>query len=442
MELDRSGWFKKYTQFRMQHPFPNILPTMGVKVLEDTGVHNEMDQAIYYFLEPTGILYGFSTFPPFARHTYEDIENISPLSRANLSFMESLFAVMVADRHYLLEELNAEPDHFAQSIQVAMEYFLNGPAFDGGNRWGLFWPTLPWRRGDVYYHLEQAIWNRVGKRPELFHLPGYRYNSFLFLDLYYCLMLQRRVLVDPEGWREGLMDLNVAQSQTREYILRLILMAAYSSGAIEPKERKIITWYFRSSGLPGPLLKNIQREITRTSSLKDFEIPEMSWMVRRFVLELVLMILEAERGIDEREILFAHELIQRLGLWEEELTQSITAMELFIHNSRQQLKMLSDRSTFLNIGENLHEMATIAFRKNMTRIMNEVNETKELYNLLIKATHMKLSPEERHKVNNQLMDIVKTIPALAIFALPGGGLVLPILLRLLPFNLLPSSFED
>ncbi|MBI3992965.1 MAG: hypothetical protein HY342_06805, partial [Candidatus Lambdaproteobacteria bacterium] len=49
---------------------------------------------------------------------------------------------------------------------------------------------------------------------------------------------------------------------------------------------------------------------------------------------------------------------------------------------------------------------------------------------------------ERRKVNDQMLDILKTIPALAIFALPGGGLMLPILIRLLPFNLLPSSFED
>ena len=50
--------------------------------------------------------------------------------------------------------------------------------------------------------------------------------------------------------------------------------------------------------------------------------------------------------------------------------------------------------------------------------------------------------EEKQKVQNQLMDIVKTIPALAIFALPGGGILLPILIKVLPFNILPSSFQE
>ena len=53
-----------------------------------------------------------------------------------------------------------------------------------------------------------------------------------------------------------------------------------------------------------------------------------------------------------------------------------------------------------------------------------------------------LSEEERIKVREQLTDIAKSIPALAIFALPGGGILLPILIKVLPFNILPSAFSD
>jgi hypothetical protein len=42
----------------------------------------------------------------------------------------------------------------------------------------------------------------------------------------------------------------------------------------------------------------------------------------------------------------------------------------------------------------------------------------------------------------QLIDVAKAIPALAIFAAPGGMLLLVALAKVLPFNLLPSSFQD
>ena len=45
------------------------------------------------------------------------------------------------------------------------------------------------------------------------------------------------------------------------------------------------------------------------------------------------------------------------------------------------------------------------------------------------------------KVKKQLLEICKTIPSLAIFLLPGGSLLLPILIKFIP-TLLPSSFNE
>ncbi len=82
-------------------------------------------------------------------------------------------------------------------------------------------------------------------------------------------------------------------------------------------------------------------------------------------------------------------------------------------------------------------------RLNLRRIVTEVRETGELSVLLVKAGRgQPLTAEEKRKVVAQLLDIAKTIPALAVFALPGGGILLPVLLKLLPFNLLPSAFSE
>ena len=41
----------------------------------------------------------------------------------------------------------------------------------------------------------------------------------------------------------------------------------------------------------------------------------------------------------------------------------------------------------------------------------------------------------------ELIDLAKTIPALAIFAAPGGLLLLAALAKVLPFSILPSAFQ-
>src|SRR5207302_1437760 len=77
------------------------------------------------------------------------------------------------------------------------------------------------------------------------------------------------------------------------------------------------------------------------------------------------------------------------------------------------------------------------------RILQEIRETGELAQLLARASAgSTLTAQEKAKVREQLVDVAKTIPALAIFAAPGGFLLLPLLVKLLPFNLLPSSFAD
>lgn len=78
--------------------------------------------------------------------------------------------------------------------------------------------------------------------------------------------------------------------------------------------------------------------------------------------------------------------------------------------------------------------------KNKKRLAKEFEESKELAVLLKKSTYHKLSDQEKEKVKEQLLDICKGIPAFAVFMLPGGALLLPLLIKLIP-DILPSAFR-
>ena len=56
-------------------------------------------------------------------------------------------------------------------------------------------------------------------------------------------------------------------------------------------------------------------------------------------------------------------------------------------------------------------------------------------------TPKKFSPEEKETVKEQFKDLVKTMHSLAIFLLPGGALLLPLVLKVIP-DLMPSAFRD
>ena len=78
---------------------------------------------------------------------------------------------------------------------------------------------------------------------------------------------------------------------------------------------------------------------------------------------------------------------------------------------------------------------------NKKLIQIELQESKELVKLIRISTTRSLTDEEQTKVKQQLLDVFKAIPSLAIFLLPGGAILLPIVLKFIP-KLLPSAFDE
>jgi len=79
--------------------------------------------------------------------------------------------------------------------------------------------------------------------------------------------------------------------------------------------------------------------------------------------------------------------------------------------------------------------------RNKDKLVKELNESKELLQLIRKSTTQELTKEEKDAVKTQFLDIVRTMPSLAIFMLPGGTFLLPIILKVIP-ELVPSAFRD
>jgi hypothetical protein len=74
-------------------------------------------------------------------------------------------------------------------------------------------------------------------------------------------------------------------------------------------------------------------------------------------------------------------------------------------------------------------------------LIKEILQSKDLVLLLGQSTIRDLEEDEKLVVKKQLIDICKSIPSLAIFLLPGGGILLPLLTKFIP-QLLPSAFNE
>ena len=165
--------------------------------------------------------------------------------------------------------------------------------------------------------------------------------------------------------------------------------------------------------------------------------------LRRFVLEQTILGSLVDGSWLARDVAFIRSLAENLGVSTEELGGIEIEMAEFFASHRSILDVFRVSAGAGAMGEELVQSMQRALEKNFHRLMREVRGTGELSVLLTRAARgQKLSAQERRKMRTQLIDVAKAVPALAIFAAPGGILLLIALAKVLPFNILPSAFQE
>ena len=165
--------------------------------------------------------------------------------------------------------------------------------------------------------------------------------------------------------------------------------------------------------------------------------------MKRFILEQTLLASLVDGRRSPREVEWTRSLGAQLGFTPE----NIRALELevaeFYSQHRGVVDVFSLSGGAERMGEEWVDEMSTSVKKNYRALLKEIRETGELSRLLARAARgQKLTREEKAAMREQLIDVAKAVPALAIFAAPGGVLLLLALAKVLPFDLLPSSFRD
>ena len=165
--------------------------------------------------------------------------------------------------------------------------------------------------------------------------------------------------------------------------------------------------------------------------------------MRRFVLEQTVLASLVDGHRSERELAWVRGLAKELGFSPAEHAALELQVAEFYARHRDVVDVFNTSAGADVMGAELVDEMQRAVRKNYKRLLQEVRETGELSVLLARAASGKtLSADEKRRMREQLIDIAKVIPALAIFTAPGGVLLLIALARVLRFDLMPSAFRE
>ena len=138
---------------------------------------------------------------------------------------------------------------------------------------------------------------------------------------------------------------------------------------------------------------------------------------------------------------FLHKFGKLIGLSEEQTTEVFWECRKSMSEHSSEFYHLVTESESKILTTHLSRKYYRILGRNKDRLVQELKESKELVYLVRQSTVRELTPEEKEKVKTQSMDLMKSVPSIGIYLIPGGALWLPLVLKLIP-DLLPSAFKE
>ncbi|QYJ68118.1 LETM1-related biofilm-associated protein [Flavobacterium litorale] len=166
-----------------------------------------------------------------------------------------------------------------------------------------------------------------------------------------------------------------------------------------------------------------------------------SELERYYLLDIAGMAIWSDGAIEKNEITFLYNLAAQLHIQEAYVVESITYFDTFIKTNKNSIPYFKYSNPVKHFYDHASQNVIRLIKRNKNRLGKELSNNGELMVLLSQSTLRSLDSTEKKKVKKQLLEICKTVPSLTIFLLPGGSLLLPLLIKFIP-QLLPKVFNE
>lgn len=224
--------------------------------------------------------------------------------------------------------------------------------------------------------------------------------------------------------------------------LTAITLASYSDGVVESQEKAMFNVFLASANLSDLHRSIVESRFEKGADFSDFtDLIQKNKLLKLFMLDLSSFVILSNYDQAPEEINYLHKLSQQIGLTDDQLNEGLALTEQFILNNQDKIPFLNSSSSVEKVYSNLSVRWIKILGRNKDKLAAELKQSKELVSLIRKSTTTELTKEEKDTVKNQFKDIVKSMPSLAIFMLPGGAFLLPLVLKVIP-ALIPSAFRD
>jgi len=261
---------------------------------------------------------------------------------------------------------------------------------------------------------------------------GYLNNSLVYLDV----LAFRSFLINEKHLEESY-DTFVLGALNTVGAISLI------DHEIEEAEEQILSIFLASSNMDEQSRKEFKQKLNDDNiSINDIVVPkDADDLYKFYLIDMAVLTVHSDLSAMNDEIITLYKLCKHLGVSRDQLKRSIILIERFVMENNHKITFLQEKSSYEQLYSNFSKRWIKILGRNKDKFIEELKESKELISLVNKSLQQELSQDEKEKVKSQFKDLAKSLPALAIFMLPGGMILLPLILKIIP-DLIPSAFKN
>jgi len=423
MKPGENGWLKEYLEFRME-----LLSNLTREGRKST--HPE--HSLYRLLQPTGLMYGQSV----NTLDHPDAETWSERDKMKVLLAESL----ISSSLLFYDKPIRTPEELTQVTMKTLESIAN---FYNNVFPELATPskTLFGRKKSPLELAEKILNKRIDHSIE--HSNNFWiqffHNSLLFLDIFifgqWIHTNADRIVSDFFKYE---------REELRFSVVKIIAAAAHANATIAYEERKLFDYFLQSAGLSAEKKKEAVEIFNKgITSVEEINLPtNNSWLLKKYFMEMAILTMWADKKVEEQELGFLAQLCTHLGFHTDELENSQMAIEGFVLEHWDELNHLQNKQDFQRVSDQFLKRLSRIIDANKGRLLRQVQQSDEMIALLTKAKASELTEEEKEKMQEMLILVLKTIPTFSIISLPQKFLTLPMLLKILPQNFFSETLRN
>ncbi len=414
MNPGEKGWLKEYLNFRK-----DILKDLS----EDAKRSAHPDHSLYRIIQPTGLMYG----QPVGTIDHPESEQWDEKDRMKILLAESLISCSLLFHDKPIKN----PDELSKVIFKSLEKI--------GNFYNTIFPelatptkTLFGRKKTPLELAEKILDKRIDRTSEFDKnfWTQFFHNSLFFLDVF---IFGQWIHTNADRIVSDFFKFE--SEELRFSVVKVIACAAHANANVEYEERRLLEFFLQSADLSPEKKKEAKKIFDEGITLEEINLPtNNSWILKKYFVEIAILTIWADKRVEDSEMDFLKKLSHHLGFSDDDLENSLMAIEGFVLEHWDHLTALQNKQDYQQVSDRFVSRMSKITSTHKNRLLKEVQESKELMSLLNKAKSNELTDQEKAHVQELLMLVLKSIPTFVIISLPQRFLTLPMLLKILPNN--------